>query len=248
MSSSILRTLATVLLSNLLSTEAMKHIDTYALRETASPFQSTVWPTLTNTNLYAIIGVNIGSFIFAIILLRIIWPPPSPQQMKQQKELEQAINKIQSDYATFNGHNNRQKTVIDVYEGESAGDYSEVWTSTFDLTFLIMMISFAVIICIWTSFVAPHLWTSTGFWIEQVSKFAVMCSVSCIGGLICRYFCNVDEKGYIITNKQSAFKVNYTRKLQHFAAYLVPLVLRIGAVTDVPGMNNFSIHELHNSC
>lgn len=97
-----------------------------------------------------------------------------------------------------------------------------------------MMTIFLMIISIWTTFVAPHLWTTAGFWYEQLTKFAVMCCVSCIGGALCRYFCQVDSKGYVITNKSSAFKVNYTRKLQHFAAYLVPLLLHTGAVKNVP--------------
>lgn len=45
-----------------------------------------------------------------------------------------------------------------------------------------------------------------------------------VGGLLCRHFCSVDEKGYIQTSQKSWFKVNYTRKIQHFAAYLVPLL------------------------
>jgi len=49
-----------------------------------------------------------------------------------------------------------------------------------------------------------------------------------LGGLVCRFFCEVDPKGYIITNKHSVFKVNYTRKLQHFAAYAIPLIVHSG--------------------
>ena len=44
------------------------------------------------------------------------------------------------------------------------------------------------------------------------------------GGILCRHYCNTDEKGYITTSKNRWFKVNYTRKIQHFAAYLVPLL------------------------
>jgi len=51
-------------------------------------------------------------------------------------------------------------------------------------------------------------------------------SVATAGGLTCRYFCKVDEKGYVMTSKASVFKVNYTRKLQHFAAYMVPLIVK----------------------
>jgi len=55
------------------------------------------------------------------------------------------------------------------------------------------------------------------------------CSPECTKrGLVCRYFCKVDENGYIITNKDSRFKVNYTRKLQHFAAYTIPLFVHSG--------------------
>jgi len=43
------------------------------------------------------------------------------------------------------------------------------------------------------------------------------------------------KKGYIITNRQSAFKVNYTRKLQHFAAYLVPLLMHTSAAGSAKG-------------
>ena len=45
-----------------------------------------------------------------------------------------------------------------------------------------------------------------------------------LGGMLCRHYCNTDEKGYITTSKNKWFKVNYTRKIQHFAAYLVPLL------------------------
>mgnify|MGYP001063538204 CR=1 FL=1 len=51
-------------------------------------------------------------------------------------------------------------------------------------------------------------------------------SVALAGGITCRYFCEMDSKGYVITNKASKFKVNYTRKLQHFAAYMVPLIVK----------------------
>lgn len=35
-----------------------------------------------------------------------------------------------------------------------------------------------------------------------------MMFVSWLGGLICRHYCETDDKGYIITNKNSAFKVS----------------------------------------
>ncbi len=47
------------------------------------------------------------------------------------------------------------------------------------------------------------------------------------GGLVCRYFCPTDENGYIITNKSSQFKVNYTRKIPLFCTHVVPLLLTL---------------------
>jgi dolichol kinase len=176
--------------------------------------------------------VNVGSFIFTVLLLRVIWPPPSSEEIKRNKEIETKINELQQSYLSLE---DRRDAPIDVYEGESAGDYSQPWTQTFDLTFLIMMICFFIILSIWTTYVSPQVWHNVDFWLEQVAKTFVMCAVSCFGGALCRYFCDTDELGYIITNKSSAFKVNYTRKLQHFAAYLVPLLLRTKAAASVPG-------------
>ena len=51
-----------------------------------------------------------------------------------------------------------------------------------------------------------------------------MMILALLGGVLCRHYCNIDNKGYITTSKNNWFKVNYTRKIQHFAAYLVPLL------------------------
>src|SRR5258705_2924708 len=75
-------------------------------------------PHLSNANLYGIIGVNVGCFIFTIILLRVIWAPPSQEEIKQQKELERKINELQQSYMSLE---DRREAPIDVYEGESAG-------------------------------------------------------------------------------------------------------------------------------
>lgn len=80
-------------------------------------------------------------------------------------------------------------------------------------------------LCVWTELTHPELWANYMFWIEQLPKLGLMIAVSLIGGLMCRHFCKIDEKGYIITTKNDVFKVNYTRKLQHFAAYMIPLLI-----------------------
>lgn len=103
------------------------------------------------------------------------------------------------------------------------------WTQTFDLVFLILMGVLLAGLIVWTEYTHPELWTNYLFWFEQTPKVALMIFVSLLGGLMCRYFCRVDEKGYIITSKADVFKVNYTRKLQHFAAYLIPLLMHTHA-------------------
>jgi len=87
-----------------------------------------------------------------------------------------------------------------------------------------MAVSF-VLLFLWTFFSYPVLLTDTMFWVMQLPKIGVMMTVAILGGLTCRYFCPVDGSGYITTSKHSVFKVNYTRKFQHFAAYMVPLVI-----------------------
>ncbi|CAB1096207.1 unnamed protein product [Ectocarpus sp. CCAP 1310/34] len=125
-----------------------------------------------------------------------------------------------------------------------------------------------------TLWIHPTLFQNAQFWVLQVPKLACMIVVSVLAGSLCRYFCPADDTGYIMTSKNSWFKVNgqttailrlfpyfvpvldappslvvlhfslfsrlviyfflyfcwfqvnYTRKVQHFAAYLVPLLFR----------------------
>lgn len=199
---------------------------------TSAPVAEGVWPNLTEPDQYAIWLVNIGAFLFAWILLRLIWPPPTPEQVSAQKEVEIKINDLKAHYYDSMSQTLRKsmqnlkpvKSAKDCLEGESAGDYSLPWTQTFDLWFCFLMLGFLLILCVWTFFTAPELFSDVNFWVSQLPKVATMMIVSLFGGLLCRYFCEVDANGYIVTSKTSIFKVNYTRKLQHFAAYLVPLV------------------------
>ena len=68
------------------------------------------------------------------------------------------------------------------------------------------------------------LFNAVVFFRNTCIKLFVMMLLALFGGMLCRYYCNTDEKGYITTSKNKWFKVNYTRKIQHFAAYLVPLL------------------------
>jgi len=72
------------------------------------------------------------------------------------------------------------------------------------------------------------------FFVMLLPKIGVMMSVALIGGITCRHFCEVNNAGYILTSKADKFKVNYTRKFQHFAAYMVPLIVKYKSPVSGP--------------
>ena len=108
--------------------------------------------------------------------------------------------------------------------GDLAGNYDKKWTQTFDLQFLILWLVLFAVLLVWTLIYDPNLFSAKAFFARSLIKLSVMMLLALFGGMLCRHFCNVDEKGYITTSKNKWFKVNYTRKIQHFAAYLVPLL------------------------
>jgi dolichol kinase len=120
--------------------------------------------------------------------------------------------------------------------GESAGDYTADWRKTFDLVFLLGWLLAAVVLGIVTLASEPEFFQDYRFLALAGLKLALMLLMSLAGGIVCRHFCAVDAKGYIVTSKASWFKVNYTRKLQHFAAYLVPLINLGGPKQHVQGI------------
>jgi hypothetical protein len=120
--------------------------------------------------------------------------------------------------------------------GVVAGGYSADWRTTFDAVFLgIMVVMFAGLVT-WTCLDEPSLFHQPTFWLMCLAKLGIMCVVSMLGGILCRCFCDVDANGYILTNKDSRFKVNYTRKIQHVSAYVIPLLMPSGAT------GNASLH------
>ena len=108
--------------------------------------------------------------------------------------------------------------------GDAAGNYNEKWTKTFDLKFLILWLVLFAFLLSWTIIFDPSLFNASAFFERTCVKLFVMMILALLGGMLCRHYCNTDEKGYITTSKNKWFKVNYTRKIQHFAAYLVPLL------------------------
>lgn len=115
-----------------------------------------------------------------------------------------------------------QKNVL--MPGDIAGNYNEKWTKTFDLQFLILWLILFGLLLIWTLIFDPNLFNAKAFFLRSAIKLSIMMFLALFGGMLCRHYCNTDEKGYITTPKNNWFKVNYTRKIQHFAAYLVPLL------------------------
>ncbi|CAM9803260.1 unnamed protein product [Ectocarpus fasciculatus] len=123
---------------------------------------------------------------------------------------------------SLSGSKSGSQRVIEA--GEVAGDYSLDWKGTFDMTLLLVTVAWLAVNIGLTLCIQPTLFRNAEFWALQVPKLACMIVVSIFAGSLCRYFCPADDTGYIMTSKNSWFKVNYTRKVQHFAAYLVPLL------------------------
>ena len=88
---------------------------------------------------------------------------------------------------------------------------------------ILWLILFSLLLS-WTLIFDPNLFNEKSFFLRAGIKLLVMMLLALAGGMLCRHYCNIDKKGYITTSKNSWFKVNYTRKIQHFAAYLVPLL------------------------
>lgn len=108
--------------------------------------------------------------------------------------------------------------------GDSAGNYNEKWTKTFDLKFLILWLCLFALLLTWTLVFDTSLFEAKAFFLRAGIKLFIMMILALGGGMLCRHYCEIDEKGYITKPKNKWFKVNYTRKIQHFAAYLVPLL------------------------
>ena len=108
------------------------------------------------------------------------------------------------------------------------GNYDAPWTRTFDLVFLIGWFCALIALGVYTIIFRDKYDIDFAFFSFGLTKIVVVGAISVLGGLLCRKFCGTDAKGYIVYDRPSKFKVNYTRKLQHFAAYLVPLINPFG--------------------
>ena len=86
--------------------------------------------------------------------------------------------------------------------GDQAGNYDKEWTKTFDLKFLILWIVLFAILLIVTIIFDPNLFSEKTFFTIAGIKLFVMMILALAGGLVCRHYCNVDDKGYITSSKR----------------------------------------------
>lgn len=193
----------------------------------SSTTKPVLWSDQLDTTDYSLLlGLPLGSLLVLLFLLRVLWRPKSGPKFRLPKSVP-TYGTIGSDdppqgsgYA-YDGDSNDL-----IYAGQVAGRYDTRWTRTFDFIFLVGMFAFAIVLVAVTSVVKPELWKNATFWFFLLPKLVVMMAVSALGGIVCRFFCIVDDAGYVITERNSTFKVNYTRKLTLLAAYLIPLLVK----------------------
>ncbi len=112
------------------------------------------------------------------------------------------LGKQEQNRATFEGTGGNSQEYYDIH-----------WWRGFDMVFLVAMsVWLAVLIALSATF-NPAMFTKPAdywsFWVEGVGKLLLESSIGFLGGLLVIYR-NV--------------KVNYVRKIQHFCAYLIPLL------------------------
>jgi hypothetical protein len=97
--------------------------------------------------------------------------------------------------------------------GNSIEDYSPMWWKTFDLVFLVGMFAALWLLVLLSVQFYPEIFTAEywPFWVAESSKVVLESAIGFVGGLVVAYW-NI--------------KVNYTRKIQHLFAYLLPLLFR----------------------
>ncbi|RHY46308.1 hypothetical protein DYB28_006180 [Aphanomyces astaci] len=159
-----------------------------------------------------LIALPIASLFITVLLLRVVFKPK-----------DDLASRKSPNYGTI--HSPFYPAEDDsIYAGQVDGNYVAPWTATFDLAFLLSMLLSLVALVACTSLLQPELWVNLHFWLGLAIQAASMLLVSTLGGLVCRAFGIVNDKGYLLTTISATFKVNYTRKWQHFAAYILPLL------------------------
>jgi len=162
-------------------------------------------------------------FLLMVFWMRVLWPSPA--------------KKVATVTAGFEASGKKDPLIPVVF---GAGDavlsesepYLDDWKTGFDLAFPIGWFVFLAILFGGTKVFYPEVLVKQEF-LNLGAKFGVMLASSIVGGVLARSFCVVNDRGYVKTNekgktmaKNTWFKVNYTRKIQHFAAYATPILLK----------------------
>ena len=105
-----------------------------------------------------------------------------------------------------------EKATGSVRAEKEYGTYDAPWTKTFDLAFLFMWIYALIGLTVYTIWYDNKGAVDREFFAFGLTKIVTVGIISLIGGLICRKFCDTDEKGYIIYTRPTKFKVNYLNK------------------------------------
>eukprot|EP00462_Mataza_sp_D1_P021699 CAMPEP_0175131614 /NCGR_PEP_ID=MMETSP0087-20121206/6639_1 /TAXON_ID=136419 /ORGANISM="Unknown Unknown, Strain D1" /LENGTH=449 /DNA_ID=CAMNT_0016413921 /DNA_START=83 /DNA_END=1432 /DNA_ORIENTATION=+ len=177
--------------------------------EVADNGAATVALTVTNHVSYEIVGVNV-TLLTIILLTFYFWKVPEKESQPSCLVCRKEKSLSSNDTADA---------------GKVMGDYSADWKRTFDLALLGITLAMLIVLLIVTAYVEPELFNST-FFLMQIPKLLILAGSGTVGGMVVRHFNKIDEKGYIITTTKSKFKVNYTRKIQHFVAYILPVLSR----------------------
>ena len=129
-------------------------------------------PTLTATLQWELIGFPILVLLAFIVILNIL-PPYKYKKAKKVKTDEEEP----SDTTELLSKNKESKQNDDlILTGQKAivgEDYIENWTDTFDLVFLIFMLSVFVVLSLATTFYNPSLWSNGTFGYTTISKTIV---------------------------------------------------------------------------
>jgi dolichol kinase len=202
----------------------------HKVAEAAAAASEHVWPNVSKMTLYEIWGIPALTFILFVILFN-LWPAPSMEEQRRLRAERKAKAKAES---------RKAGTTTLLEAGEVGGSYEDVdWTESYDMRFLIFMIFVLASLVIATTVSAPELWSNETFWLHQLPKPCVMIFINICMGYLVRSQCETNEMGYIMTVASSKFKVNYTRKVQHFMAYLIPLVIKTPADCHCDGIVEF---------
>jgi len=151
------------------------------------------------------------------------------QQQQQPNEEDDEEDDANNDKAFFlktvgsNEKNNKNNKPV----YQSKDFYSPEWWKTWDLVLLIGMGTGFCMLMVVSGIVYKELYTEMNkyyvFWLGQIAKLSFMSFVAYLGGLLVIHY---------------QIKVNYTRKIQHFCAYLVPLLLdKIETLPPTEGAN-----------